>query len=77
MLVHLFRGTGRVFAVRETDGADGLPARYGPWTRFKQVELIRGQAQPGLHVDECLDDLARFGVHITDAHVRITEEAIG
>jgi hypothetical protein len=38
--------------------------------------LVRGQPQPGLRVDECLDDIARHGIHVTDAHVRITEQAI-
>jgi hypothetical protein len=61
----------------ECDDPDRLPARYGPWTAFKVVDLVRGQPQPGVHVDECLDDLARFGVHVTDAHVRITEQAVG
>jgi hypothetical protein len=77
MQVHVFRGVGRVFAFTESDHPDGLPARYGPWAAFKVVDLERGRAQPGVRVDECLDDIARFAVHITDAHVRITEEAIG
>ena len=31
---------------------------------------------PGVEVDECLRDLEVFGVHVTDAHARITEDAL-
>jgi hypothetical protein len=77
MQVQVFRGTGRVFAFTERSDANALPERYAPWTLFKTVELVRGQAQPGVDVDDCLDDIAHYGIHVTDAHVRITEQAIG
>jgi hypothetical protein len=77
MQVHVFRGTGRVFAFIENGSAVDLPERYAPWTLFKVIEVVRGQAQPGIEVDDCLDDITRYGIHITDAHVRITEQAIG
>jgi len=76
MQVHVFRGVGRIFAFTESSNIDTLPARYSPWTLFKTIEVVRGQAQPGLNVDECLDDIVRHGIHVTDAHVRITEQAI-
>jgi hypothetical protein len=77
MQVEVFRGRDRIFAVVEVGGAGKLPERYGPWTQFKTLELTRGQKQPGLHVEECLDDIEKHGIHVTDAHTRITEEAIG
>jgi hypothetical protein len=77
MQVHVLRGIGRVFAVTESSGVNNLPERYGPWTPFKTIELVRGEAQPGIDVDDCLDDIARHGIHVTDAHIRITEQAIG
>ena len=76
MRVHVFRGPGRIYAVTTMSGGENLPQRYAPWTAFKSLDLIEGQAQPGLHVAERLDDLRRFGVHATDAHVRIAEQAI-
>jgi hypothetical protein len=76
MQVHIFRGTGRVFAFTER-GVDGLPERYAPWTPFKTIEVVRGQPQQSFNVDDCLDDIARYGIHVTDAHVRITEQAVG
>jgi hypothetical protein len=76
MQVHVFRGIGRMFAVTESDSVTNLPERYGPWTLFKTIVLERGQAQPGIDVEDCLDDIARHGIHVTDAHVRITEQAI-
>lgn len=76
MQVHIFRGEGRVFGfTRDSDGSN-LPASYGPWSTFKSVELARGQTQPGVNVGECLDDIEQHGLHVTDAHVRITEQAI-
>ena len=59
----------------DPSGAD-LPPRYAPWAPFKTLELRRGEPTPGLDVDECLDDLAAYGVHVTDAHARITEQAL-
>jgi hypothetical protein len=76
MQVHIFRGAGRVFAFTESSSGDNLPQRYGPWTAFKTLEAVRGEPQAGFKVDECLDDIARHGVHVTDAHVRITEQAL-
>jgi hypothetical protein len=76
MNVHIFKGEGRVFGCTADSDGSKLPPRYGPWTHFKSVELVRGQSQPGVDVDECLDDIERYGLHVTDAHVRITEQAI-
>ena len=77
MQVDVFRGTGGVFAVIESGGKRNLPEKYRPWSLFKTIELVRGQAQPGADVDDCLDDIARHGIHVTDAHIRITEQVIG
>jgi len=76
MQVHIFRGEGRVFAFTRDSNCGNLPARYGPWSTFKSVELARGQTHPGVNVEECLDDIEQHGLHVTDAHVRITEQAI-
>lgn len=76
MKVALFRGAGRVFAVIAADSATALPQHYGPWTEFKTLELLRGQTQPGLDVEECLDDLEAHGIHVTDAHQRITDKIV-
>jgi hypothetical protein len=76
MEIHAFRGPGRVFAfTREPDGGN-LPPSFGPWTAFKSLDLQRGRAQPGVDVDQCLDDVEGHGFHLTDAHVRITEQAL-
>ena len=76
MEVQIFRGNGRVFAFTKDSGPDNLPTRYGPWTVFKSLTMTRGCAQPGVNVDECLNDIDRHGLHITDAHIRITDQAI-
>ncbi|HUD52437.1 hypothetical protein [Parvibaculum sp.] len=75
MIVHIFRGPGRIFAFSQDESGSNLPAKYRPWFLFKSLEMIRGEAQPGVIVDECLDDIEAFGVHVTDAHIRITEQA--
>lgn len=75
MQVHLFRSTGRIFGFTADENGANLPARYSPWTAFKAVEMHAGVPMPGVVVDECLADIAAFGYHVTDAHVRITEQA--
>ena len=76
MQVHLFRGPGRVFGFSTDATGANLPSRHAPWSPFKSVDMQPGQAMPGVEVDECLRDLELFGVHVTDAHARITEDAL-
>lgn len=79
MLVHIFRGAGRVFGCTEDANGTNLPSQYGPWTAFKgALDLNRdGEPTPGLNTSECLDDIQQFGLHVTDAHIRITERVVG
>jgi hypothetical protein len=60
MKVHIFRGPGRIFAVTKDGAGTNLPARYGPWTEFKSLEMMKGEAQPGVDGDECLDEKLRL-----------------
>ena len=76
MQVHIFRGPGRIFGCTGEPSGQNLPSKYAPWAAFKVVEMQSGERLPGIKVDECLLDLDKFGMHITDAHVRITEEAL-
>ncbi len=76
MVFYLFRGPGRVFAVTATQDGSNLPPKYAPWQFFKTIDLERGTPTPGLQVEECLNDLEANGLHVTDAHVRITDEAM-
>ena len=76
MQVHIFRGPGRVFAFTIDPSGTNLPSKYAPWTAFKTVELQKDVPTPGVDVNDCLSDLQAHGVHVTDAHVRITEDAI-
>ncbi len=59
----------------DSEGAK-LPAQFGPWVAVKTVEMTRGEPMPGVDVDDCLDDIAAHGLHLTDAHVRITDQVI-
>jgi hypothetical protein len=76
MQVHLFRGPGRVFGFTGDLSGANLPSQFAPWAHFKTVEMQRDEPMPGVDVAECLADLEEFGVHVTDAHVRITEQAV-
>lgn len=76
MVVYIFRGPGRVFGFTADATGANLPERFAPWASFKSVELGRDQATPGVDSGECLDDIAKHGFHITDAHVRITDKVI-
>lgn len=76
MQLHIFKGPGRVFAFTESPSGENLPAKFSPWTAFKTVDLQRDVRTPGVDANECLDDIEAHGIHVTDAHVRITEAAI-
>jgi hypothetical protein len=77
MQVHIFRGTGRVFGITADATGANLPSQHGPWKAFKAISLSRGEEPPpGVDVRDCLDDIGKYGFHITDAHVRITESVI-
>jgi len=77
MEIHLFRGQGRVFGCTRDAAGSNLPSQYGPWTLFKTLDMNRGEEpRPGIRTDECLDDVEKYGFHLTDAHVRITESAL-
>ena len=74
--VHLFKGPGRVFGATLDATGHNLPPQFGPWETFKSITLSRSAVTPGIDAGECLDDLERYGFHITDAHVRITDRAV-
>lgn len=76
MQVHSFRGQGRIFGFIRDDASENLPVQYGPWTAFKSFDLKRGDVNANFDVNECLDDIEKHGFHLTDAHVRITEQAV-
>ncbi len=77
MQVHIFRGTGRVFAFTENATGANLPSQYGPWNTFKAINLSRdGEPTAGVDTHACLDDIEKHGFHINDAHIRITESVI-
>jgi hypothetical protein len=72
VLVHIFKGIGRVYGFTENPTGANLPSWYGPWKTFKTIDVRRDLPTIGLDAGECLDDLERYGFYITDAHVRIT-----
>lgn len=76
MQVHIFRGPARIFGFTADATGANLPKQFAPWTPFKAIELIQGEKTPGVNVDECIHDIEAHGVHVTDAHVRITEKVI-
>jgi hypothetical protein len=76
MLVYIFRGPGRVFGFTTDATGANLPERFAPWVSFKSVELHRDKPNPGVDPEACLDDIEKHGFHITDAHVRITDQLV-
>ena len=76
MQVHIFKGPGRIFAVTSDAAGANLPPKYAPWTPLKAIDLQKGVPTPGLDVDECWSDLETYGLHLTAALRRITEQAI-
>jgi len=76
MLVHLFRGPGRVFGVTQNPTGANLPQQFAPWASFKSIELTRDQPTLGLNTNECLDDIEKYSFHFTVAHTRTTETVV-
>jgi hypothetical protein len=77
MEVHIFRGPGRIFGVTRDATGSNLPAQFAPWNNFKTISLSReGEPTPGVDANECLDDIEKYGFHITDTHVRITDRVV-
>jgi hypothetical protein len=76
MLLHIFRGPGRVFGFTQDATGANLPQHFAPWTSFRSVELTRDEPTPGVNTNECLDDIEKYSFHITDAHTRITQTMV-
>ena len=74
--VHVLRGQDRVFGFTLDEQGTNLPPQYGPWTTFKTIELYHDEPYLGVDVSVCLDDISKYGFHLTDAHKRITHLAV-
>src|SRR6202021_679308 len=75
--VHVLRGQDRVFGFTLDEQGTNLPRQYGPWTTFKTIELHRDEPYQGVDVSVCLEDISKYGFHLTAAHKRITHLAVG
>jgi hypothetical protein len=76
MQVHIFKGSGRIFGFTEDSTGANLPSQFGDWSAFKTLTLAKGEFQPGVNVDDCINDIEKYGLHLTDAHKRITEQVV-
>lgn len=74
--VHVLRGQDRVFGFTVNVCGANLPPQYGPWTPFKVIELFHDEPYQGVDVDACLDDISKYGFHLTAAHRPITQQAL-
>src|ERR1700722_16914134 len=75
--VHVLRGQDRVFGFTLDQQGTNLPRQYGPWTTFKTIELHNDEPYQGVDVSVCLEDISKYGFHLTAAHKRITHLAVG
>jgi len=75
--MHVLRGQDRVFGFTLDEQGANLPRQYGPWTPFKTIELYHDEPYLGVDVSACLDDISKYGFHLTAAHKRITDLALG
>src|ERR1700744_462489 len=74
--VHALKGQDRVFGFTLDEQGSNLPRQYGPWTPFKTIELYHDEPYLGVDVSACLDDIGKYGFHLTAAHKRITDLAL-
>lgn len=65
-----------MFGFTQAATGDNLPPKFAPWSPFKAIELKDGVPTPGGNTADCLEDIEKYGFHITDAHVRITESVV-
>jgi NTE family protein len=75
--VHVLRGQDRLFGFTLDEQGTNLPRQYGPWTTFKTIELHHDESYQGVDVSVCLEDISKYGFHLTAAHKRITYLAVG
>ena len=76
MIVHTFRGPGRIFGFTAQVDGGNLPTAYAPWTAFKTIELHPDEPHAGVDPNACLADIESYGFHLTDAHVRIAPDSL-
>ena len=74
--VHVLRGQDRVFGFTLDEQGTNLPRQYGPWTAFKTMELHHDEPYHSVDVSVCLEDISKYGFHLTAAHKRITDLAL-
>jgi NTE family protein len=74
--VHALRGQDRAFGFTLDEQGANLPRQYGPWTAFKTIELYHDEPYQGVDVSACLDDISKYGFHLTAAHKPITHLAL-
>lgn len=76
-IVHVLRGLDRVFGFTLDERGANPSTQYGPWTSFKTIELHHDEPYQGVAVDACLGGISKHGFHLTLAHQRITDLAVG
>ena len=74
--VYVLRGQERVFGFALDEQGTNLPQQYGPWSPFKTIELHHCEPYPRVDVGACIEDLNRYGFHLTSAHRRIPHLAL-
>jgi hypothetical protein len=75
MEIHLFTGKGFEFGFTPDPSGNNLPAGLRPWVFFRTFTVNRGDAQRSImDNDVCLDDIEKFGFHLTEAGARITDK---
>jgi hypothetical protein len=77
MEIHVFSGKDWAFGFTKDRSGSNLPADYRPWVFHKSLELNSGDEPRSLvSSEECLNDIHKYGFHITASRVRITEECL-
>ena len=74
--IHVLRSQDRVFGFTLDEQGANLPRQYGSWTAFKTIELYHDEPYQGVDVSACLEDVRKYGFHVTAAHKRITDAAM-
>lgn len=61
MLIHFFRGPGRVFGFTKDATGANLPPEFSPGSAFKSIDLSRdGEPRPGVETNEIVMPMSSY-----------------
>lgn len=78
MYVYVFEGPEGVLGFATHSDGLTLPATHRPWVLINRLIMSDDDDdRPIVRTRECMDDIQRYGFHLTQGNRRVTEILIG